>query len=219
MTRAVSAVGDLGARANIAVCGTEPAPLNSLHQGLGRRSASALLLSLAVVSLTGCAGYYYGEKYGPTLSQALSPASDLVGSSYRATDALLQAAPIDPRAPVLVATLVDLDHLGVSSRFGRVVSEQIAGRLTQRGLAVPELRLRESVALVPQEGALLLSRELREVSRAHAAQAVVVGTYAVSSRQVFVSLKLVRPEGNVTIAAHDYAMVLDDELRSLLGLP
>ena len=51
-----------------------------------------------------------------------------------------------------------------------------------------------------------------------AAQAVVVGTYAVSSRQVFVSLKLVRPEGNLTIAAHDYALVLDEELRSLLGL-
>ena len=50
------------------------------------------------------------------------------------------------------------------------------------------------------------------------AQAVVVGTYAVSSRQVFVSLKLVRPEGNLTIAAHDYALVLDEELRSLLGL-
>mgnify|MGYP006370700047 FL=1 len=181
------------------------------------RSLAALgLAMLAAGPLSGCAGYYYGEKYGPTLS--LSSNADMVGSSYAAADALLQNAPLDPRAPVLVATLVDLDHLGASSRFGRVVSEQIAGRLTQRGLPVPELRVRESVALVPQEGALLLSRELREVSRAHAAQAVVVGTYAVSSRQVFVSLKLVRPEGNLTIAAHDYALVLDEELRSLLGL-
>ena len=183
-----------------------------------RRGVPALALALlAAGSLTGCAGYYYGEKYGDSLS--LSPRGDLVGSSYAAADALLERAVVDVRAPVLVATLVDLDRLEQSSRFGRVVSEQLAGRLVQRGLPVPELRLRSSVALVPQEGQMLLSRELREVSRAHAAQAVVVGTYAVGSRQVFVSLKLVRPEGNTTVAAYDYALPLGEELRALLGMP
>ncbi|MGP1629369.1 MAG: FlgO family outer membrane protein, partial [Giesbergeria sp.] len=151
---------------------------------MAHRGVPALALALlAASSLTGCAGYYYGEKYGPALS--LSQSTDLVGSSYAAADALLERAPLDAHAPVLVATLVNLDHLDQSSRFGRVVSEQIAGRLVQRGLPVPELRLRSSVALVPQEGQLLLSRELREVSSAHAAQAVVVGTYAVSGRQVY----------------------------------
>ena len=178
---------------------------------------SALAVALAAPLLTGCAGYYYGEKYGPTLSMAQG--ADLVGSSYAAADALLQGAPLDTRVPVMVATLVDIDDLQASSRFGRVLAEQMAGRLVQRGLPVPELRLRGAVALVPQTGTLLLSRELREVSHAHAAQAVLVGTYAVSGRQVFVSLKLVRPEGNTTIAAHDYALPLGEEARTLLGLP
>lgn len=185
---------------------------------IARRGAPAMLVALlAAGALTGCAGYYYGEKYGESVS--LSKSADLVGSSYAAADALLERAPLDVRAPVLVATLVDLDHLERSSRFGRVVSEQIAGRLVQRGLPVPELRLRSKVALAPHEGQLLLSRELREVSETHAAQAVVVGTYAVSTRQVFVSLKLVRPEGNTAVAAYDYALPLGDELRALLGLP
>ena len=183
-----------------------------------QKSLPALVLALlAVGPLSGCSGYYYGEKYGSTLGWAQG--TDLVGSSYAAADALLLRAPLDVRAPVLVATLVDLDHLEQSSRFGRVVSEQIASRLVQRGLPVPELRLRSRVALSPREGQLLLSRELREVSAAHAAQAVVVGTYAVAGRQVYVSLKLVRPEGNTTIAAHDYALPLDEESRTLLGMP
>lgn len=196
----------------------EGAPVTraAAHPGV-RRAPGLVLVALAAGLLSGCAGYYYGEKYGPTLSVA--QAGDLVGSSYAAADALLQGAPLDARAPVLVATLVDIDHLQTSSRFGRVLSDQMAGRLVQRGLPVPELRLREAVALVPQTGTLLLSRELREVSRAHAAQAVLVGTYAVSGRQVFVSLKLVRPEGNTTIAAHDYALPLGEETRTLLGLP
>ncbi len=183
-----------------------------------RRAAPTLALALlAATSLGGCAGYYYGEKYGSTWGVGQN--NNLIDSSYAATDALLLRAPLDTHAPVLVATLVDLDHLQQSSRFGRVLSEQIAGRLVQRGLPVPELRLRSNVALVPYEGQLLLSRELRDVSRAHAAQAVVVGTYAVSGRQVYISLKLVRAEGNTTVAAHDYTLAMDEDTRTLLGMP
>lgn len=181
-----------------------------------RRLARAALAAASAALLSGCAGYYYGERYGPTLQ--LTQGVDLVASSHGAADALLAMAPLDPRAPVLVATLVDGDHLPSAARFGRVVSDQIAGRLVQRGIPVPEVRLRQTLAL-SDEGALLLSRELREVGRAHAAQAVLVGTYAVSRRQVFVSLKLVQAEGQRTLAAHDYALPLDHELRGLLNVP
>ena len=78
------------------------------------------------------------------------------------------------------------------------------------------LRLREQLVLHPGQGELLLSRELREVSQAHDAQAVVVGTYAVSGAMVYVSLKLVHPQGNQVVAASDYALALDDNLRGLL---
>ena len=44
-----------------------------------------------------------------------------------------------------------------------------------------------------------------------------MGTYAVSARQVYVSLKLVLPEGNAVVAAHNYAVPLDDDVRSLLA--
>ena len=45
---------------------------------------------------------------------------------------------------------------------------------------------------------------------------MVVGTYAASPRQVFISLKLVRPEGNLVVAAQDYAVPMTAELRGLL---
>jgi TolB-like protein len=169
---------------------------------------------LALATLPGCAGYYYGEKYGPTLGSALR--GDLVDASYRATDALLQTVALDPSHPVLVATLVNVDRLAESSRLGRAVAEQIAGRLVQRGIRVTEPKLRETLAMRPDQGELLLSRELRDVSQAHDAQAVVVGTYAVSARQVYISLKLVHPQGNLVVAAHDYALPLDDDVRALL---
>lgn len=181
-----------------------------------RRTALALLLAVGATALTGCAGYYYGENYGPTLGSMVR--GSLVQASHGAADRLLQDAALDPRQPVLVGTLVNVDRLDESSRFGRIVSEQIAGRMAQRGMRVVELKLRDSVAMRSELGELLLSRELREVSQAHHAQAVLVGTYAVSARQVYVSLKLVLPEGNAVVAAHDYAVALDEDVRSLLAV-
>jgi len=180
-----------------------------------RLCALAALLAAGITILPGCAGYYYGENYGPTLVTVVR--GSLVESSQRAADGLLQQFVLNPQQAVLVASLVNVDRLNESSRFGRLVGEQIAGRLVQKGVRVTELKLRDSVVMHREQGELLLSRELREVSQAHQAQAVLVGTYAVSARQVYVSLKLVLPEGNAVVAAHNYAVPLDEDVRSLLA--
>ena len=125
--------------------------------------------------------------------------------------------PLSPSQPVLVATLVNVDRLNESSRLARIFSEQIAGRMVQRGLRVTEVKLRDNLVLHREQGELLLSREVREVSQAQNAQAVVVGTYAVSASVVYISLKLVNPVGNQVIAAHNYAVPADENVRTLLG--
>lgn len=184
-----------------------PAPVASVR---GRRAALAALLAAAAAGATGCARYYYGPPLG-------SGPVDLVESSYQAADALLQGPPLDPSLPVLVATVVNADRLSESTRLGRLISEQVAGRLAQRGVRVTELRLRETLAMRPGQGELLLSRDVREVSQAQSAQAVVVGTYAASSQAVYVSLKLVNPLGNAVVAAYDYSLPMDAGLRGLLA--
>lgn len=181
----------------------------------------ALLAAASVVGLSGCARYYYGEASGAAPMRALSTQpqvlrTDVLLANYHAVDVLMQDVPLDPRRSVMVASLVNVDRVTESSRLGRIFSEQIAGRIVQRGVPVIELKLRESVSLQPLQGELLLSRELNEVSRQHDAQAVVVGTYAVSAQTVYISLKLVNPVGNTVIAASDYELAIDDNVRSLL---
>ena len=172
----------------------------------------AAVAGLAVPGLQGCASYYYGDRAGVGVSGV-----DLIAANERAADALLQQAPLDPAQPVLVATLVQVDRLSESSRLGRIFSEQIAGRMAQRGLRVAEVKLRDSLLLQPGQGELLLSREAREVSQAQNAQAVVVGTYAVSATVLYISLKLVNPVGNTVVAAHNYALSVDENVRALLA--
>ena len=73
------------------------------------------------------------------------------------------------------------------------------------------------MALQRDQGELLLSREVREVSQSHDAQAVVVGTYAASASALYISLKLVTPVGNTVVAAHNYAVPMDENVRVLLA--
>ena len=89
--------------------------------------------------------------------------------------------------------------------------------MVQRGLRVTEVKLRDSLALVPGTGELLLSREVREVGQAQDAQAVVVGTYAASPAMLYVNLKLVNPAGNAVVAAHSYSIPVDENVRALLA--
>lgn len=181
-----------------------------------RRSLLAGAPALAGALVSGCASYYYGDVAGQGGALFAHASSDLLAANQRAVDRLLQAAPLAAGERVLVATLVNVDRLQESSRLGRICSEQIAGRLVQRGVPVVEVRLREHLALQPVQGELLLSRELRDVGQLHAARAALVGTYAASAVQVFISLKLVRPEGSVVLAAQDYALAMDANVRALL---
>ncbi|QIL44441.1 hypothetical protein G7045_09305 [Acidovorax sp. HDW3] len=181
------------------------------------KTSRVLLLSSAVVAasfLGGCANYYYGDKGGPGAGSWF--ASSLVQRNHEAADKLVEGVLLQPQLPLLVGTVVHIDHLHESSRLGRLVSEQLAARLAQRGLHVTELKLRTSALMRPEQGELLLSRELREVSQAQQAQAVVVGTYAPTAQQLFISLKLVRPQDGQILSAYDYALPMDSDVRSLL---
>ncbi|WP_298213391.1 FlgO family outer membrane protein [Acidovorax sp.] len=181
-------------------------------RGLPLRAAA---MAAVMAALSGCASYYYGDGAsgaGRTGGQRTA----IIVANHHAADMLLQNAPLDRGHAVLVATLVNVDRLGESSRLGRIFSEQIAGRLVQQGFPVTELKLRDNVVMQREQGELLLSRELREVSRSHDAQAVVVGTYAVSATVLYVSIKLVKPDGNMVVAAHNYAVPIDDNVRALL---
>jgi TolB-like protein len=140
----------------------------------------------------------------------------LIQLNHHAADALLQGVSLDPRQPVLIATLVDLEDLERSSRWGRLASEHLAARLANRGVRVKELKLRNQIFMAQASGALLLSREVTELSLEHDAQAVVVGTYTVGGDTVYVSLKLIRPEGNTVMSAHDYSFALGERNRALM---
>lgn len=186
--------------------------------------ASALLLAGCETPPKSTHDLIYAEMQNNALLYAEARGNDRMrGVNYEAADLLMRsyqpaATGNSPAgsAPFLVATLVNIDHLEQSSTLGRVVSEQISARLVQLGHNVIEMKVRQSVLMKRNEGEFLLGRDLKEVATAYKAQAVVVGTYAEGASFIYVSLKLIDPANSRVMAAYDYRLPLDTQIRSMM---
>lgn len=140
------------------------------------------------------------------------------GVNYNAADALLnQIRPKLPKdSPILVASFVNIDNLNESSTFGRVVAEQFASRFKQRNYATIEMKLRTSVFIRRGSGEFLLSRELAEIGDKHRAQAVVVGTYAVASKEVYLTARVINVSDGRVLSSLDYNIPISKDVFKLL---
>ena len=175
--------------------------------------------ALGLALLAGCASdSQYSRPPEPTYETAAR--NELVSTNYRAADHLLsQVRSYEDDGPMLVATLVNIDALDRSSTLGRLISEQVAARFAQQGRRMIELKLRNNMYMRKSEGELALTREITEVARQHNAKAVLLGSYGLSGDSVFINLKVVQPGSTLVLAAYDYVLPLNREIRSLLGLP
>lgn len=148
--------------------------------------------------------------------------NDLSSRTYNATDRMMaQSKGTLKNTPMLVGTINDIDYLETSSTLGRVVQEQIASRLTQKGYNVTELKLRSDLNIKQglvdnlESGEYMLSRDLSALKNEHKAAAVVTGTYAVAGQDILVNLKLLDVQSGKVLGAIDYSIDLDVNMRRL----
>ncbi|KAB2319846.1 hypothetical protein F8A86_07430 [Betaproteobacteria bacterium SCN1] len=174
---------------------------------------TACLLLAAGLAVSGCAHV--------EAPRERAPQADIIAHNHTAAEALIgqvQASRLPKGSAVLIATLVNIDALETSSTLGRSISEQVGTKFSAAGYQVIELKLREGgVYLKRNEGELMLTREISQLAKSHNAGAVIVGTYAEAGSTVFINLKVVDPASNVVLAATDYALPMNQDVRTLLG--
>ncbi len=181
-----------------------------------RRALSAGIAAAIALGVAGCSTSNAPTRVVPTYEQAAGNA--FIPANRSAAEVLLGQIQnlITTSQPLIAATVVNIDSLDRSSTLGRLISEHVSARFTQSGYRMVEMKFRNSVYMARDQGELMLTREIRELAASYDAQAVIVGTYGLSSEFVFVNLKVIQPETNVVVAVHDYALPVDETIRSLL---
>jgi hypothetical protein len=140
-------------------------------------------------------------------SRAKTP--PLIPLSYKAGDQLHAQLSGSEVAgyPMLAASFVDATNLENTNDLGRLLSQQVASRLSQLGYSVTEVQLRsDELRLEPEAGLLVLSRDLSRVSTDVPAYSVLVGTYTVIERQIYVNARVLRTGDGVALASSDFTL-------------
>lgn len=180
-----------------------------------KRLAALFAAAVAALTSAGCANA--PKPIVPTYEQAAS--HPFLQANRDAVGKLLAGLPPGMVSPLLVATIVDVNDLRVSSPLGRTLSEQYSSAAAAAGIDVREMKLRGDVFVREQTGELLLSREIKDIARVHQATAVLVGTYSVAGQYVYVNIKLVRSETGQILRGYDYALPMDRDVQRLVRKP
>lgn len=182
--------------------------------------ATAALLSACAVPAPAPSPEFSAARRGEPTYQSAA-ANPFIASSRAAVDELVKGLNTEElgEAPVLVATVVNVNDLTRSAPLGRTLSELYASQLSAKGYNVKELKLRGDVYVKEGTGELLLSREIKDIARNHNAALVLVGTYSAAAKYTYVSLKLVRTDDSRIVRSHDYALPNNIDIQRLLGAP
>ncbi len=177
-----------------------------------RITLTFLLTLLLLISVSGCA-------LRAPVDYDRDIAVDLLAELRAAAQLLLQdTSRISPHRPVLASALVNIDDLQQSSTFGRQAAEVFSSEIARTGVPVIELKTPDTVFIREGTGELSLSPELRHLSDAHNAQAVLVGTYAIGGNTLYVNVRLVQTLDQRIVVSHNFSLPLNRDIRALLSV-
>lgn len=109
--------------------------------------------------------------------------------------------------PMLAASFVNSANVDDSNDLGRLLSEQIASRLSQLGYSISEIQLRTDQLIIrPESGVFALSRDINDISADPEAFSVLVGTYTVIERQIYVNTRILRTSDGVALGSSDFVL-------------
>lgn len=184
-------------------------------------------LAGACLILSGClpflqtpeSGYPMVSQPEPTRIEKASE-TDMRTQVYSAADAMLHNTRgfLDPRRAIVPSSFVNMDHIENTSPLGRLLSNMMASRFTQKGYAVSQVKLRKSLLIQPQSGEFILSRDLEEIRQSSGGQAVLAGWYTIARQTIFITAQLVSLKDGTALASTDFELPSTGNVRALLGL-
>lgn len=155
-----------------------------MSNAVKKRSCLALLVVVLTTCLSAC-----GSAKPPQTVAALSPDFFGIGEEL-ARQLIANRREGAGEERLIFTTLVNLDDLRQTSKFGRTMSEAMATQLFQHGYGVIELRKAANIMVQANNGEMVLSRDAARLARQYEANAIVAGTYSMTPKTVIINVKL-----------------------------
>lgn len=188
----------------------------------------AIVASASVLMLSGCAGVTTAIQ-----SATEQEKSKILYTSYQAADIIAQQANshVSPSDVIGVEPLLPLDAKYNNAAFGHVVSQNVSARLVQLGYNVgiptdipqtPYPMPSQPSPITDAYGNVVAVQPVQPyqqptVQRTMVPSGIVLtGHYAETRTGMLVSLRLVHKDMNRILAAYDYSIPMQSQVRDLL---
>lgn len=172
-----------------------------------------VLMLVGLTVLSGCSRLYY---YSSSIDD-----DDLVEVSYDAVDWLLAdlRQPLPKGSLVVINSLVNVDDMGQTLPFGRIISDQLSSALHRSGYRVMGMELPTEIFAKNEAGILELPEKTKEALNNVGAKAIVIGSYASGRDNVYVSLRVVDIASQNVISSTDYSVGMGPDAKVLTTKP
>lgn len=117
---------------------------------------------------------------------------------------------------LLLTTMVDIDNLYQTSRFGRTLTDALAGRLFRHGFGIVEVRKASHLMVKEGSGELMLTRDIKLMAGEQNVEAVVVGTYSLTPNSVIVSIRMIAADTQEVLSVADMEIQRSNNINHLL---
>ncbi len=125
--------------------------------------------------------------------------------------------PLGENGRLIMSTVVDIDDLYQTTRFGRTLTEAMATRLFRHGFGVIEVRRASELMVKSQGGELILSRDARLLASKHNAVALVTGTYSLTPDTVIVNVRFIDAGGQDVLSVAGIEIQRSRAINALLA--
>ena len=171
-----------------------------------------VLMILALTMTSGCSRLFRPSEIKD---------DNLVEVSYEAVNQLILHArqPLPQGSLVVINSLVNVDDLGQTLPFGRIVSEQISSAFHNAGYLVMGMELPTELFAKNDAGILQLPEKTKEALNTSGAKAVLIGSFAPGRNSVYVSLRMVDIATQSTISSTDYSVAMGPDAKVLATRP
>lgn len=171
-----------------------------------------VLMILALTMLSGCS-----RMFRPSETKD----DDLVEVSYQAVDQLLLnlKQPLPKGSLVVINSMVNVDDLGQTLPFGRIVSDQVSSAMHRAGYRVMGMELPTEIFAKNDAGILQLPEKTKEGLNAVHASALVIGSFAAGRNNVYISLRVVDIATQNIISSTDYSVPMGPDAKVMTTKP
>ncbi len=154
----------------------------------GRRNVIRMCCFLAVVFIAACAQRQ--PLTGGTVS-VVSPDFFGIGEDVARQLTANLKRPLANDRRLIMTTIVNIDDLDQTSRFGRTLTEALSTRLFRQGFGVVDVRKTSDLFIRDDSGEFMLTRDASLLAEENDAEAVIAGTYSLTPNSVILNIRMI----------------------------